>query len=227
MTKEQRKRMKKEKRNHRKKNGGVKTKTSNHSKDRVPNHRFGVEPSIPLTSNELRERNEIKSHEDLGSVENICFLDWRYEGQTIWDEENGESIPHGYGKETFHNISSTQEEEISYEGGFKNGKRDGYGRVELNTGATYEGSFKDGLRHGNGYSNFKNAHNFIQSGRDLIEVREEWSNNRLFGMMEYVYEDGATTILPASFQNQFTEDYESWDVNKRKDHQSFGAVCVS
>ena len=42
-----------------------------------------------------------------------------------------------------------------------------------------------------------------------------------------VYEDGATTILPASFQNQFTEDYESWDVNKRKDHQSFGAFCVS
>jgi len=193
MTKEQRKRMKKEKRNHRKKNGGVKTKTSNHSKDRVPNHRFGVEPSIPLTSNELRERNEIKSHEDLGSVENICFLDWRYEGQTIWDEENGESIPHGYGKETFHKISSTQEEEISYEGGFKNGvyhgKISGFTKTHTklgeNTHLYSEKNYNDGVLNGP-YKVWKDRGNCT-----VLKQEGHYLNGLQHGTI-IIYDDGGT-----------------------------------
>ena len=51
---------------------------------------FDEKTSIPKTSEELCEMNEIKSDEDL--YKNIYFLDWTYEGQVIWNEEKENHI---------------------------------------------------------------------------------------------------------------------------------------
>lgn len=224
-----RQQMKKENRNQRKKNRKpnklIQSSISNNHQ-----HRFGVKPSIPKTSEELREMNEIKSEDDL--YKNIYFLDWTYEGQTIWDEGKGELIPHGYGKEIFTKVTpvvdgvSSQEKELSYEGGFKNNKRDGYGIVTLNTGTTWEGSFKDGLRHGKGYANFKSANNFIPSGKDLIECRDEFENGRSVGSIEYVYESGATSIVSSNQHKELEDSYSKSSQQEKEEFNEFGQLCV-
>ena len=232
MTKEQRQQRKKENRNQRKKNRKPNKLFQLMSPVVSENlqRRFDGKPSIPKTSKELCEMNEIKSEEDL--YKNIYFLDWTYEGQTIWDGEKDESIPHGYGKEVFTKVSSiydgisSQEQEMSYEGGFKNNKRDGYGIVTLNTGSTWEGSFKDGLRHGKGYANFKSANNFISSGRDLIESRDEFVNGRQVGDIEMVYEDGATTIIPLNEFTTFKDTYYTSSQQELEECRDFGELCV-
>lgn len=232
MTKEQRQQKKKERRNKRIKN----RKTNKLIQLVQPNafenlqHTFNEKPSIPKTSEELCEMNEIKSEEDL--YKNIYFLDWTYEGQTIWDDEKCELIPHGYGKEEFTKVSSvydgvsSQEQEMSYEGGFKNGKRHGYGIVNLNTGSTWEGSFKDGLRHGKGYANFKTANNFIPSGRDLIECRDEFVNGRKVGDMKMVYEDGATSTIPDNQFKIYEETYNESSLEEKEEGRKYGELCV-
>lgn len=47
-------------------------------------------------------------------------------------------------------ISSCQES-MRYEGGRRNGMRNGKGRLELSSSMIYEGDFKDNVRHGYGY----------------------------------------------------------------------------
>ena len=232
MTKEQRQRRKKERRNKRIKNRKPNKLLQSMSPENFAHHpyRFDGKPSIPKTSKELCEMNEINSEEDL--YKNIYFLDWTYEGQTIWDEGKGESIPHGFGKEVFTKVSSiydgisSQEQEMSYEGGFKNNKRDGYGIVTLNTGSTWEGSFKDGLRHGKGYANFKSANNFISSGRDLIESRDEFVNGRQVGDIEMVYEDGATSIIPLNEFTTFKDTYYTSSQQELEEGREYGELCV-
>jgi len=230
MTKEQRKRMKKERRNKRIKNKKP-NKLIQMNNPHNFKHRFGVKPSIPKTSEELCEMNEIKSEDDL--YKNLYFLDWTYEGQVVWNEDKDEFVPHGYGKETFTKVtpvfecsSPSQEKEVSYEGGFKNGKRDGYGIVTLNTGTTWEGSFKDGLQHGKGYGNFKFSHNFIQSGHDLIECRDVFENGRQVGDMEWVFDDGQTTICPLNHQKQFNDSYINSTQEEKEEFKVFGELKV-
>ena len=197
----------------------------------VTSHRCGVKPSIPKTSEELREMNEIKSEEDL--YKNIYFLDWTYEGQTIWDDEKCEPIPHGYGKEIFTTVKPIHdgidgvEKDFSYEGGFKNGKRHGYGLLTLNIGTTYEGGFKNGFTHGKVFMSFKNSHNFIHSGCDLIEVRVEFLNNQIIGKIECVFEDGVSTILPADYLNDMGIYWNSWNKNMKRGFASFSEHFVS
>jgi len=191
---------------------------------------FDEKTSIPKTSEELCEMNEIKSDEDL--YKNLYYMNWTYSGQVIFNENKDEYVPNGYGKEVFTTVSSvydgvsSQEQEMSYEGGFKNGKRDGYGIVTLNTGSTWEGSFKDGLRHGKGYANFKNANNFIPSGMDLIECRDEFVNGRQVGDLEMVYEDGATTIIPSNDFTKFKDIYNQSSKEEIKEGREFGELCV-
>ena len=111
-------------------------------------------------------------------------------------------------------------------GKLKNGKKDGYGIVTLNTGSTWEGSFKDGLRHGKGYANFKSANNFIPSGKDLIECRDEFVNGRQVGDLEMVYEDGATTIIPLNEFTTFKDTYYTSSQQELEECRDFGELCV-
>ncbi len=222
--------MKKERRNRRNKNKKPNKLIQMNSPHNFK-HRVGVKPSIPKTSEELCEINEIKSEDDL--YKNLYFLDWTYEGQVVWNKDKDEFVPHGYGKEIFTQVTSvfecispSQEKEVSYEGGFNTGNRDGYGIVTLNTGTTWEGSFKDGLRHGKGYGNFRFSHNFIQSGHDLIECRDEFENGRQVGDMEMVYEDGGTTICPLSHQKQFNDSYSDSTQQVKEEFKVYGESRV-
>ena len=231
---EKRRQSKINKRNHRKKNrNNIKRDLGVRTRDVTPTHRFGVEPSVPKTSEELREMNEIKSEEDL--YKNIYFLDWTYKGQTIWDDEKGEPIPNGFGKETFTKnvtpivsaVTDGEEKEVSYEGGFKNGERDGYGLIIVNSGSTYEGHFVNGQKHGKGFTNYRTANNFIHSGKDLVECRFEYSNGVSIGMMEYIYEDGASTSMDAEIMNHRISEYKTLSKEQQLNWESYSTSCVS
>jgi len=63
-----------------------------------------------------------------------------YNGDWYADER------HGYGVEEIYTDEGTQR----YEGAFKFGKRDGYGKMICADGETYEGEYKEGKRHGKG-----------------------------------------------------------------------------
>jgi len=43
-------------------------------------------------------------------------------------------------------------ESVRYEGGRRNGMRNGKGRLEFSGGMVFEGDFKDNVRHGYGYN---------------------------------------------------------------------------
>ena len=80
---------------------------------------------------------------------------------------------------------------VMYEGEYKNGKRNGYGRMNFNSGEWYEGEFKDGKREGKGVfhwdkecywegmfkENEMNGMGVYHEGRDSWEVG--YDNGRL------------------------------------------------
>jgi len=185
-------------------------------KNQTPHtHRIGIEPCVQSTSEELRKRNEIQTDEDL--YKNIYREDFLYEGQTIYDEEllgTVGIIPHGYGKMTFPQLSN-EVYEVSYEGGFKYGKRDGYGLIKVSYGCFYEGLFANGEKHGKGFCNYKTANNFVEDVNDLVEIRHNYSNGEQVGLIEYVFDGGATTVE------------EVMNKLHRKNDEKSAELCVS
>ena len=66
--------------------------------------------------------------------------------QALYDGDWHADERHGYGVEEIYTDEGTQR----YEGAFKFGKRNGYGKMICADGETYEGEYKEGKRHGKG-----------------------------------------------------------------------------
>lgn len=149
--------------------------------------------------------------------------DWRYEGQwpqgegVLYDNGNGlyiGSFKEGKPEGVCYYISIYQD--TKYYGGFKDGKRHGYGTLCRPAGFYYEGSFEDGFPHGEGTMCYPTG--FYYKG--TFDIGKPVTGTSYFVQSKSEME----RILPAIAQPQLTKAQLKWlkdehalQVKKKKD----------
>lgn len=131
-------------------------------------------------SDQLKELGQDEANNDESDVRQVVLY-WangniRYEGEAL---DEGYTGYHGYGKLYF----SDTEAQLNYEGNWKNGKYDGYGKeYEIDGFLRYEGNWKNGERYGYGRSYKKGKYGYSYEGY--------WSNYQLNGYGKKYDPDG-------------------------------------
>ena len=111
--------------------------------------------------------------------------------QALYDGDWHADERHGYGVEEIYTDEGTQR----YEGAFKFGKRNGYGKMICADGETYEGEYKEGKRHGRGKCVLPDG--TVQDGY--------FENGEFVGAAESAYKDDEEMDISPDVLEQFKQ----------------------
>lgn len=143
---------------------------------------------------------------DIGSYGKTVFPDG-----TVFEGEWINLIPNGKGVQSGKN----EEKNWDYDGYFKDGKYDGYGKLTVDDGQCYEGEWENGKRQGKGKFTYADGTSYegewksdLKHGNGILTTKDDifdgvWEKDEFISGKRIIFSDGEKMIMTGNFENDF------------------------